>query len=116
MEPATLVASVKRYNELVPQARTMISASLRSSWSLSRRPRLWHLSHGACVRHLLRHAGQRRPSGPGRRRQAIKGLYVVGNLGGGFYGGVDYPLTVYGLSLGRCYTFGYLAGRHVAKL
>ena len=30
--------------------------------------------------------------------------------------GVDYPLTVFGLSLGRCYTFGYLTGRHVAKL
>ena len=46
----------------------------------------------------------------------IQGLYLIGNLGGGFYGGVDYPLTVFGLSLGRCYTFGYLAGRHVAKL
>ena len=46
----------------------------------------------------------------------IKGLYAIGNLGGGFYGGIDYPLTVPGLSLGRCYTFGYLAGRHVANL
>ena len=46
----------------------------------------------------------------------IKGLYAIGNLGGGFYGGVDYPLTVFGLSLGRCYTFGYLAGKHVARL
>jgi len=46
----------------------------------------------------------------------IGGLFVIGNLGGGFYGGVDYPLTVFGLSLGRCYTFGYLAGRYVAKL
>ena len=46
----------------------------------------------------------------------IKGLWLVGNLGGGFYGGVDYPLTVFGLSLGRCYTFGYLVGRQVAKL
>jgi fumarate reductase flavoprotein subunit len=46
----------------------------------------------------------------------IKGLYVVGNLGGGFYGGIDYPLSVPGLSLGRCYTFGYLVGRQVAKL
>ena len=41
---------------------------------------------------------------------------MVGNLGGGFYGGVDYPLTVFGMSLGRCYTFGYLVGRQVAKL
>jgi fumarate reductase flavoprotein subunit len=46
----------------------------------------------------------------------IEGLYAVGNLGGGFYGSADYPLTVFGLSLGRCYTFGYLAGKHVAQL
>jgi predicted oxidoreductase len=46
----------------------------------------------------------------------ITGLYAVGNLGGGFYGGVDYPLTVFGMSLGRCYTFGYLAGKYVARL
>jgi predicted oxidoreductase len=46
----------------------------------------------------------------------IKGLYIVGNLGGGFYGGVDYPLTVYGMSLGRCYTSGYVTGRYVARL
>jgi predicted oxidoreductase len=48
--------------------------------------------------------------------EPIKGLFIVGNLGGGFYGGVDYPLTVPGLSLGRCYTFGYVTGRYVAKL
>ena len=48
--------------------------------------------------------------------EPIKGLYVVGNLGGCFYGGIDYPLTVFGLSLGRCYTSGYLAGRQVARL
>jgi predicted oxidoreductase len=46
----------------------------------------------------------------------IPGLYIVGNLGGGFYGGVDYPLTVPGLSLGRCYTFGYLTGKRLASL
>jgi predicted oxidoreductase len=46
----------------------------------------------------------------------IKGLYLLGNLGAGFYGGVDYPLTVFGLALGRCYTFGNVAGKHVAKL
>jgi fumarate reductase flavoprotein subunit len=46
----------------------------------------------------------------------IKGLFAVGNCSGGFYGGVDYPLTVYGLSLGRCYTQGYVTGKYVAKL
>ena len=46
----------------------------------------------------------------------IPGLYAIGNCAGNFYGGVDYPLKVYGLSLGRCYTAGYMCGRYVAGL
>ena len=42
----------------------------------------------------------------------IPGLYCVGNLGGPFYGGNDYPFHQTGLSLGRCYTFGMIAARH----
>lgn len=45
----------------------------------------------------------------------IPGLWAVGNCAGHFYGGVDYPLKVYGLSLGRCYTQGYLTGKAVAE-
>lgn len=48
--------------------------------------------------------------------EAIEGLYAVGNCAGHFYGGVDYPLTVFGLSLGRCYTEGYVIGKMVAEL
>ena len=32
-----------------------------------------------------------------------------------FYGGVDYPLDIYGLSLGRCVTAGYVTGRALAQ-
>ncbi|WP_162610912.1 FAD-dependent oxidoreductase [Gordonibacter sp. An230] len=46
----------------------------------------------------------------------IEGLYAVGNVSGPFYGGVDYPMDVLGLSIGRAITGGYLAGRHVAGL
>ena len=42
----------------------------------------------------------------------IEGLYCVGNLGGPFYGGADYPFHQTGLSLGRCYTYGMIAARH----
>ena len=42
----------------------------------------------------------------------IDGLYCVGNLGGTFYGGADYPFHQTGLSLGRCYTFGMIAAKH----
>ena len=48
--------------------------------------------------------------------EPIEGLYAIGNCAGHFYGGVDYPLTVYGLSLGRCYTAGYMTGKYVAAL
>lgn len=46
--------------------------------------------------------------------EPIEGLYAVGINAGYFYSGVDYPLTVYGLNLGHCYTFGYLVGESVA--
>jgi uncharacterized protein with FMN-binding domain len=46
----------------------------------------------------------------------IQGLYCVGNLGGQFYGGPDYPFHATGLSIGRCYTFGRLAAKHAVSL
>ena len=36
----------------------------------------------------------------------------MGNVGGVFYGGADYPFHQTGLSLGRCYTFGMIAAKH----
>jgi len=44
--------------------------------------------------------------------EPIENLYAVGNLGGPFYGGGDYPMHQAGLSLGRCYTFGVIAAKH----
>lgn len=46
----------------------------------------------------------------------IPGLYAIGNTAGSFYGSIDYPLTVYGLNLGRNYTSGYVVGKRVAKM
>lgn len=46
----------------------------------------------------------------------IPGLFAAGNCAGCFYGDNDYSLSTMGLSIGRCITFGYLAGRHVASL
>lgn len=45
----------------------------------------------------------------------IPGLYAAGNCSGPFYGGVDYPLPIPGLSIGRCFTFGYVAGETAAN-
>ena len=48
--------------------------------------------------------------------EVIPGLYAVGNCAGNFYGGVDYPLAIGGLSLGRCYNQGRMVGAAVAAL
>lgn len=35
--------------------------------------------------------------------EPIEGLYAIGNCAGNFFGSPDYPMTVPGLSLGRCH-------------
>jgi len=117
VDPATLVATVKRYNEIVSSgkdtdfgkpANQLFPINAPPFYGIHRTVRLSAVCSGLLVdeNHQCLDA----------EGNPIKGLYAVGNLGGGFYGGVDYPLLVYGLSLGRCYTFGYLVGKHVAKL
>jgi succinate dehydrogenase/fumarate reductase flavoprotein subunit len=112
-----LVATVKRYNELVAAGRDddfgkpadrLIPVVKPPFYGIHRRVRVSAITSGMLVDE--NHQALDADGKP------IKGLYLVGNLGGGFYGGVDYPLTVFGLSLGRCYTFGVLTGRHVAKV
>ena len=48
--------------------------------------------------------------------EPIEGLFAVGNASGQFYGGIDYPMDVEGLSVGRAITSGYVTGRYVAAL
>jgi FAD binding domain len=117
LDPAAFAATVKRYNEVVASgkdtdfgkpAQYLASVAKPPFYGIHRTVRISALCSG-----MLVDENHRALDGNGK---PIKGLWVVGNLGGGFYGGVDYPLRVPGLSLGRCYTFGYLAGRQVAKL
>ena len=116
-DPKTFVASVKRYNELCKSGKDddfgkpadkMVPIEKAPFYGIHRRVRISTLCSGMLVNE---HHQALDADG-----KTIEGLYIVGNLGGGFYGGVDYPLTVFGLSLGRCYTFGYLTGKRVAKL
>lgn len=116
-DPKTFVASVKRYNELCASgmdddfgkpANRLIPVEKAPFYGIHRRVRVSAICSGMLVNE--NHQALDADGKP------IKGLYLIGNLGGGFYGGVDYPLTVFGLSLGRCYTFGYMTGKHVAKL
>lgn len=47
--------------------------------------------------------------------EPIKGLFAAGNTAGRFFGGVDYPLDIAGLSVGRAITGGYVAGKIAAQ-
>ena len=42
----------------------------------------------------------------------IPGLYAAGNCSGPFFGGVDYPMDIAGLSVSRAITFGYIAAEN----
>lgn len=116
-DPKTFVANVKRYNELCetgmdddfgkPSSK-MVPVLKPPFYGIHRRMRVSTLCSG-----MLVDKNHQALDADGNK---IGGLFVIGNMAGGFYGGVDYPLTVFGLSLGRCYTFGYLAGKYVAKL
>ena len=117
VNPANLVATVKRYNELVASGKDsdfgkpceqLHPIDTPPFYGIHRTVRVSAICSGLVVdeNHQCLNA----------EGEPIRGLYAIGNLGGGFYGGTDYPLTIYGLSLGRCYTFGYLTGKHVANL
>jgi hypothetical protein len=117
IDPVNFVATVKRNNEMAAAgqdtefgkpADKLIPVVQAPFYGIHRRLRLSTICSGMLVD--TNHQALDAEGKP------IKGLYLIGNLGAGFYGGVDYPLTVFGLSLGRCYTFGYIAGKHVAKL
>lgn len=44
----------------------------------------------------------------------IPGLYAAGGASGGFFSG-NYPRHIFGPSIGRCVTFGYVSGQSAAK-
>jgi len=117
VDPATFVASVERYNELVAKgsdedygkpAKFLHPIDTAPFYGIHR-----HLRISACCSGLVVDENSQCLNADGA---PIKGLFAIGNDAGGFYGGVDYPLTVFGLSLGRCYTFGYVTGKYVAGL
>ena len=111
------MATVKRYNELAAAGRDedfgkpagMLAPVAKAPfYGIHRTVRVSAITSGMVVNE---HHQALDADGKG-----IQGLYLAGNLSGGFYGGIDYPLTVFGLSLGRCYTIGHLTGKHVASL
>lgn len=116
-DKAAFVATVERYNELCTQgtdedfgkeAKWMNAIKTAPFYGIRRHLRVSALCSGV----YTNENGQALDE----NKNPVEGLYCVGNLGGQFYGGVDYPFHATGLSLGRCYTFGRLAGKHSASL
>ena len=46
--------------------------------------------------------------------ELIEGLYAAGGASGGFFSG-NYPRHIFGPSVGRCVTFGYVSGQTAAQ-
>ncbi len=116
-DKAAFLASVERYNELCEagvdkdfgkDAKWMNAIKTAPFYGIRRHLRVSALCSGV----YTNANGQALDA----NKNPIDGLYCVGNLGGQFYGGADYPFHATGLSLGRCYTFGRLAGKHSASL
>ncbi len=109
-----LKASVDRYNELCEKgvdtdfgkpAKYMHKIEIAPFWGARK-----HIRVSAEVSGVITNENAQALDEKG---EPIPGLYCVGNLGGPFYGGADYPFHQTGLSLGRCYTFGMIAAKHV---
>jgi hypothetical protein len=116
-DKAAFLASVERYNELCDKgadedfgkdAKWMNAIKTAPFYGIRRHLRVSALCSGVYTT----------PNGEAldSNNAPIPGLYCVGNLGGQFYGGADYPFHATGLSLGRCYTFGRIAGKHANTL
>ena len=113
-----LVASVERYNELVDKgadddfgkdARYLAKVETGPFYSVQRDFN-WGLS--ALLGGLVVDAEQHVLD---ENDEPVPGLFAAGNCSGPFFGGVDYPMTFGGLSIGRAITGGYIAGETAAK-
>ena len=116
-DKAAFLATIKRYNELCEKgvdedfakdAKWMNPIKTGPFYGIRRHLRISALCSGV----YSNANGQALDS----NKQPVEGLYTVGNLGGQFYGGADYPFHSTGMSLGRVYTFGRLAGKHANTL
>lgn len=109
------VKTVERYNELVEKgvdedmgkaAQWLKPIVAPPFYGIHRRIGLSTIIHGVNVNADMQVLDE--------NGEPIEGLYSIGNCAGNFFGSPDYPMTVPGLSLGRCHTQGYVVGRAVA--
>ena len=112
----TFVATVKRYNELVKKGvdedfgkdPAKLTAIAKAPFGAAKTgPGLLVTCDGLRINTELQVLDA--------KGNPIPGLFAAGNASGDFFAN-DYPITTTGISHGRAYTFGWLAGERVAGL
>lgn len=118
IEPAALKKTVDRYNEVVAKGvdedfgkdAVFLAPVAEGPFYAVQRDFNWGLS--ATLGGLVVNAENQVLNDDA---EPIKGLYAAGNASGPFFGSIDYPMEIGGLSVGRAITTGYIAGRAAAK-
>lgn len=116
IDRANLAATVERYNELCATGEdTDFGKNPNDLIPLEEGPFYAVEESGCCLVSVngLRTDANSRVLNPSDK--AIEGLYALGNVSGSMFNGT-YPHHISAISHGRCLTFGYLAGRHLAGL
>lgn len=108
--------SIDRYNELCDGGKDIDYGKPQKYMHPVRKAPFWaarkHIRVSSICAGILTNEHAQALDSEGR---IIPGLYCAGNVGGGFFGGGDYPFHHTGLSLGRCFTFGMIAALHSLK-
>ncbi len=116
IDAAALVATVERYNEMCEQgfdlefgkpAKYMAPIKQAPFYGLHYEYAVSAITSGLEVDKDARVLDE--------NGQPIEGFYAVGNCSGPFYGSVDYPLDIPGLSISRAITLGYVVGKTLAQ-
>lgn len=118
IDEATIVASIEHYNELCAtgmdtefgkRAKYLVPIEEGPFYAVPRGAN----SVPAILGGLIVDENQQCLDSDGN---PIEGFFAAGNASGQFYGGVDYPMDIEGLSVGRAITSGFVTGRYVASL
>ena len=116
IDQENLIATVKRYNELCAAGNDAdFGKNPNDLIPLEEGPFYAVEESGCCLVSVngLRTDSFSRVLDSSER--AIEGLYALGNVSGSMFNGT-YPHHISAISHGRCLTFGYLVGRHLAGL
>lgn len=107
----TLVATVERYNELCDLGYDDDFGKQAARLKPIRKPPFYAAKRRAgvlCTLNGIVTDGDYRALD--KDRNVIEGLYAVGNCQGNFFGGLEHPMIMPGMSIGRAMTTGRVAG------